>query len=746
MNVFFCWILSKSTSMDSSFNGAVFDPEKCSKLSMEEKREIVYELSKWSQGAPEMLQSWSRQDILQILCAEMGKERKYTGMTKLKMIEHLLKIISGKKSGEHEAKVLEQKPPPSPAISNRNLKRPQKTAHPSKLPVFAPSNPSLSNVVTDPGTAICCKNYACKASLSKEDAFCKRCSCCICHKFDDNKDPSLWLTCNSDPPYQGNSCNMSCHLECALKHGRSGIMKNRKDQKLDGCYRCISCGKMNDLLRCWRRQLIIAKDTRRVDILCYRLALSQKLVTGTKIYQNLSNIVDEAVGKLEMEVGPLTGIPVKMGRGIVNRLSSGQEIQRLCASAVESLDMMLSDTKLYQSSDPAIEDAKQVAPNMIRFEEVCATSVSVILGPEIPSSANNMGYTLWHHKASDDENKNAGPTCTLFPPERRYFVSGLLPATEYVFKVVSFDNGKDLSTYEVRLKTSGNENEIVNGEKLERSQSPATNCSSLSNPSSVEDETCNVVLYNSLTEKKAANCCDYFISNGKMVCGDLSNCTAAREGQNPMCTSAEEHATGKKSCTDQCLALKKENEHPSDAPHGEATSSDTGLNNPSRKGLESTQFEGPEPNLPVTPCRRESMEGGGRIGKPRSSRKELYNGSGKVQEEPRARSSSKKRNGESQDGDCSANDPSNVDFSYYVKVVCWLEREGHIDKSFRQKFLTWYSMRATAQEHRIVKIFVDTLHEDPAALAEQLLDTFGELISSKRTCSVPAGFCMKIWH
>lgn len=90
--------------------------------------------------------------------------------------------------------------------------------------------------------------------------------------------------------------------------------------------------------------MTIARDTRRVDILCYRVSLSQKLLAGTLRYQKLHEIVNEAMEKLEADVGPLTGLPVKRARGIVNRLSSGQEIQKLCALAVESLDSVLSNT------------------------------------------------------------------------------------------------------------------------------------------------------------------------------------------------------------------------------------------------------------------------------------------------------------------------------------------------------------------------------------------------------------------
>lgn len=96
------------------------------------------------------------------------------------------------------------------------------------------------------GDTVYCKNSACKAKMNQEDLFCKRCSCCICCQYDDNKDPSLWLICVSDPPFHGVSCGMSCHLECALRHESCGISQGRE---LDGSFYCVSCGKVNDLLR-----------------------------------------------------------------------------------------------------------------------------------------------------------------------------------------------------------------------------------------------------------------------------------------------------------------------------------------------------------------------------------------------------------------------------------------------------------------------------------------------------------------
>ncbi|KAK8596968.1 hypothetical protein V6N12_065445 [Hibiscus sabdariffa] len=68
------------------------------------------------------------------------------------------------------------------------------------------------------------------------------------------------------------------------------------------------------------------------------------------------------------------------------------------------------------------------------------------------------------------------------------------------------------------------------------------------------------------------------------------------------------------------------------------------------------------------------------------------------------------------------------------------------NKNFRQKFLTWYSLRANPHEVRIVKVCVDTFITDPTSLAEHLVDTFSNCISSKGSFVVPTGFCMKLWH
>ncbi|PPD88026.1 hypothetical protein GOBAR_DD15018 [Gossypium barbadense] len=638
-------------------NGVALDPSKCSKLSMDEKRELVYELSKRTSRASEMLQSWSRQEILQILCAEMGKERKYTGLTKLKIIENLLKIVAEKNSGDHES-VMDPEMQSSLTIGQRTAKRQRKADHPCRLPV--PVNDFATNNGGDDMTnAIYCKNSACKASLRQEDTFCKRCSCCICYKFDDNKDPSLWLICSSEPPFQGNSCGMSCHLECALKHEKSGFLKDKRHAGLDGIFYCVPCGKVNDLLGCWRKQLMAAKDTRRVDILCYRVSLGQKLLNGTQKYQKLSEIINEAVKKLEAEVGPLTGVPVKMGRGIVNRLSSGPEVQKLCSSAVELLDKMIFD--MISNSLPG---SIPKLPSIIRFEDVRPTSVTVIVGSEETLPGVNVGYTLCYRKVHDMEY-----------PE------------------------KPISTMLVPNMSDQN-----------------------------DDRADNYLTYCKDTDKiVSTNLCE-----GGPNTGEVSLLGMDRAIVGPLPDSD---------------VVNVEKKHTLDDPITEDTSTDNGSDALVQIGTECVPFVGcSEAALPVTPCRMEIVKDGqGRSGRSKTSNKDLENQTGNA-EDHQDGSSSKKRSGERRDEECVENGLSEMDFEHCVKVIRWLECEGHIEKNFRQKFLTWYSLRATTQEVRVVKVFIDILNADPASLAEQLVDTFSDCISSKKSSVVPAGLCMKLWH
>ena len=86
-------------------------------------------------------------------------------------------------------------------------------------------------------------------------------------------------------------------------------------------------------------------------------------------------------------------------------------------------------------------------------------------------------------------------------------------------------------------------------------------------------------------------------------------------------------------------------------------------------------------------------------------------------------------------------------YEFCVKIIRWLECEGHLTEDFRMKFLTWFSLRASEHEKRVVGVFIDTLQDNPSSLASQLVDTFTEAISSKRHHQIASnGFNNKLWH
>ncbi|GAB4839461.1 hypothetical protein Ancab_028983 [Ancistrocladus abbreviatus] len=430
------------SSRRGKFAGFVLNPAKCSRLSLGEKRELVHEIVQFSEDAPEILSSFSRRELLEIICAEMGKERKYTGFTKGRMIEHLLKLVSGSSKKENTDHVLAFSPPKS---FDHGAKRQKKNE------IAAQTCTNLdqlhaTDIKEERVQFVICENLACRAILSPDYGFCKRCSCCICHHYDDNKDPSLWLVCDSDPPYESNSCGMSCHLKCAIKHERACIMKNGSFTKLDGRFCCISCGKVNDLMSTWKKQLMVAKDARRVDVLCLRISLSHKILDGTERYKDLHMYVDSAMKKLKKELGPLDRVCTKMGRGIVNRLACGAEVLKLCASALETFDNFLCNL------DPYSTGLKQSPTLEVHFEECSPISVLIVLAYEDHLFEGLLGCWIWHRKSTLKAYPER-PTCIIPSPEKKFKISDLEPSTGYTCKVSLFSSTAILGTWEAEWVT-----------------------------------------------------------------------------------------------------------------------------------------------------------------------------------------------------------------------------------------------------------------------------------------------------
>lgn len=351
-----------------------------------------------------------------------------------------------------------------------------------------------------------------------------------------------------------------------------------------------------------------------------------------------------------------------------------------------------------------------LAGKFLQFHETRASSVTLILNSDDSNVGNVIGYMMWHRKA-DDKDYPSEPTFRLFAPDTKLSLSNLSPSTEYLLKVAVLGKDQEIGSREFQFRTEASEEvaQNLNSKMEERSESPATNCSSLSNPSSVEDE-------NNTGDKTAP-------SNVPVNDNDSSN-PSKNEGNNGsgdvISLLDEEQHTMENLCS-----RNKEKEEMS-------------IDDGPRTGLECVPHEA-RPHIEMNNVK----EVGGRKKRCKNNEKGIIDISNR-DEEPQAGSSSKKRSGERGDEGCLG--IGDKDFEYYVKVVRWLECEGHIDAAFRQKFLTWYSLRASPQEVRIVKVFIDTFIEDPSSLAGQLEDTFNDVVSNKSCSRVRSGFCMKLWH
>lgn len=355
-------------------------------------------------------------------------------------------------------------------------------------------------------------------------------------------------------------------------------------------------------------------------------------------------------------------------------------------------------------------DCNALAGKFLQFQETRASSVTLVLNSDDSNMGNVIGYMLWHRKA-DDKDYPSEPTCRLFAPDTKVLLSNLSPSTEYLLKVAVLDKNREIGSREFQFRTEASEEEVqnLNSKIEERSESPATNCSSLSNPSSVEDEN---------------NTADRTVPLNVPVNDNGSSNPPKNEGNNGsgdvISLLDEEQHTLEKSSSQNNEKAEMSNDHGPQA------------------GLECVPYQA-RPHIETN----NAKEGGGRKKRCKNDDKGIIDISQR-DEEPQAGSSSKKRSGERGEEGCLG--IGDKDFEYYVKVVRWLECEGHIDAAFRQKFLTWYSLRASPQEVRIVKVFIDTFIEDPSSLAGQLEDTFNDVVSNKSCSRVRSGFCLKLWH
>lgn len=661
----------------------------------------------------------------------LEKEKQNSALSVCKMPDQ------GSKASKKPIKNQEVKKPLFAPNGQPSRKQSRKAKNPSRFPEATEKCAALKR-----SPLLICQNPACRATLSDE-AFCKRCSCCICHSFDDNKDPSLWLECTSESS-KGDSCGLSCHIECALQHRKVGVVDLGLLMKLDGSYCCASCGKVSGILGCWRKQLLIAKDARRVDVLYFRISISYRLLEGTSRFKELHDIVASIKGKLDTELGPASGVSTKMARCIVSRLSVAGDVQALCSTAIEKADEWLAATS---SADPNCREGSLPAACKVLFEKVLSTSVVIFLVDMSTSSLEDIkGYKLWYCKTRE-ETHSEEPACVFPKSQRRVFISNLLPCTEYSFRVVSFTESGDMGHSEAKCFTKSVEvirktpnsvavNNMKENLPVVADTNVGTECKTgaeVESNSGFQVRDLGKILQ--IASSQVQGCL-------KELSGERSQNFFGVEEPNPQHV---QNQLQRVSCElDLNIAtvpdLNEELPPPVESRNedniitlGRVEAVDDQVSHDNqRNDVEKSHGSGDSQNWTHKPSGDVSTDSKGKMNKKRAATANeeshdcdstlvngspcgIHNGSGSLGE----------------------------NFEYCVKIIRLLECEGHIKSEFRLKLLTWFSLRSTEQERRVVNTFIQTLLDDPSSLAGQLLDSFSDVVSSKRRRN---GFCSKLWH
>jgi len=505
---------------------------------------------------------------------------------------------------------------------------------------------------------------------------------------------------------------------------------------------------------------VIAKDARRLDVLCHRIFLSHKVLASTEKYLSLHEIVDTALKKLEAEVGPLSGAP-NMGRGIVSRLAVGAEVQKLCAQAIDAMESM------FCGPSPANSQLQRPIPsNFIKFEDVTQTSVTIVLDLDKCHvlAEEVTSFNLWH-RVSVTESYPSTTTGIILAPLKIFPITGLVPATSYVFKLVAFNKSNELGSWEVKMKTSCQKEHkglMPGGAILERNAgSPKTNSDGQSDPSSEGvDSNNNTAVYADLNKSpesdfeycenpeipdldKASHRPGEHMDDMQNMQMPASRVTEVIElGEAPGLSASaldeEPNPIGQTALPRESSNSVEHNQR--NVPPRSQDTSNAPVGNESM--TVAPRYSGSV--LPAAPRSTENgKENGGRSFKGQPGDNIVPNGSSKPEREPG--NSSNKRTGKLNDISRKDGCPE-ASYEYCVKVVRWLECEGYIEANFRMKFLSWFSLRATPHERKIVSVYVDTLIDDPVSLSGQLVDSFSETIYSNKRSSMHSGFCMDLWH
>ncbi|KAK8991331.1 hypothetical protein V6N11_062347 [Hibiscus sabdariffa] len=559
-----------------------------------------------------------------------------------------------------------------------------------------------------------------------------------------NHDPSLWLVCTSESG-EGDFCGLSCHIECALQREKVGVVDLGQLMQLDGNYCCASCGKVSGILgRCWKKQLSIAKDARRLDVLCYRIYLSYRLLDKTSRFKELHEFVKDAKAKLETEVGPVNGVSAKMERGIVSRLSVAGDIHKLCSLAIEKADEWLTTI----NTNPKCQDSRPAACRFL-FEEVTSSSVVIILIELSTASSDEIeGYKLWYFK-SRDKTHTKEPICVFPRTQRRILIDNLQPCTEYTFRIVSYTKATDLGHSEAKCFTKSveiihknpNSTVVMNHKKDNAfTEGSSSGSKELTADGSSVFKVRDLGKILRLACAQEQGCFEGFCSTDLDKCREASKIvkpeTRAHDHMPPVSRELDLNVVSVPDLNEELTPpFESSRDEDNGCTLGQAVEADddaasheiekNGLARSHGSGDSQTCTNRPTGEVPAVDSHMELC------------RKRAANS-----------------NEEAHDSDSTLINGSPFRISNYstsldenfessVKIIRWLECEGYINQEFRLKLLTWFSLRSTEQERRVVNTYIQTLIDDPSSLAGQLVDSFSDIISSKRPRN---GFCSKLWH
>ncbi|MED6112776.1 hypothetical protein PIB30_064738 [Stylosanthes scabra] len=525
---------------------------------------------------------------------------------------------------------------------------------------------------------------------------------------------------------QGDYCGLSCHIECALQHEKVGVVDHGQLMQLDGGYCCASCGKVTGILGCWKKQLTIAKDARRVDALCYRIYLSYRLLDGTLKFKELHELVQEAKAKLETEVGPLNGGSAKMARGIVSRLPIAGDVQKLCTLAIEKADSWLASVP---NVNPDSREGSLPAACKFVFEEVTASSVKIIL-LEVSNvvAEDSKGYKLWYYK-SREESHTKDPVSVIPRSQRRVLISNLQPCTEYTFRIVSYTDTGDLGHSEAKCFTKSIEvihnvpPSVAMVRKRENLQIGASTSGSKIEPNrTMKDSGFKVRDLGKILHLAWAQEQGYLED---FCCADMKTCCGQSEMVKPKIPEEQLPSVSRGldlnvvSVPDLNEELTPPFESSRDEDNGctlmqaveaddDAASHDLEKNGIARShgsGDSQTWIHRPTGEVPAVDSLIDVARK--RIA---STNEEIHDCDSTLINGSPVRIT---------DGSSSLDE----NFEYCVKVIRWLECEGHIKQEFRLKLLTWFSLRSTEQERRVA-FFPSIIFEVIHSYCRQVLSCF----------------------